>query len=139
MAYLRRLSALLAFTLPIALAPGCAPDLSSNGQLIECSVGAGGAISSCQPTTQTETDDPDKCIDVDEDGDDDPDDEADDGDDAAGLLGLPSEDDDDDDGTPDAEDDDDDNDGVPDVDDCDEEEGGDDDEPDDDDSLDDDA
>jgi hypothetical protein len=142
MAYLRRLSMLLAFSVPYTLAPGCASDLSSKGQLIECSVGPNGAISSCKPTTQTETNDPSKCIDVDEDGDDDPDDEADDVDDdeLRALVGRPdgNDDDDDDDGTPDEMDDDDDDDGVPDDDDCDEEQGGEDDEPDDDDSADDD-
>ena len=127
------LAAGFALVLPLALAPACTDNLSSTNQLIECSVASDGTTSNCVPTDQTETDDPGKCVDVDEDGDDDPDDETEEADDLEA-----SDDDDDDDGTPDAEDADDDDDGVPDEDDCDEEAGGDDDEPDDDDTLDDD-
>jgi hypothetical protein len=130
MASLRRLPLLLALALPIGLAPACSPNMSTKGQLIECTVGAGGALSSCAPTTETETTDPTKCIDIDEDGDDDPHDDADEADDGADALRLISpsdaDPDDDNDGTPDSTDDDDDNDGVDDTDDCDEVEGGDD-------------
>lgn len=133
MIHLRRLSMLLAFALPIGLAPGCAPNESTKGQLIECDVGPGGAVTNCHPTEQS-TPEPGKCIDVDEDGDDDPHDDADeaDDDDALRLTGRPGGGDDDDgDGTPDEMDDDDDNDGVDDADDCDEQPGGDDDDSDD--------
>lgn len=126
-----------AFAIAFILAPACTSDnLSTKGQLIECSVAADGTTSNCHPTDQTETDDPSKCIDRDEDGDDDPGDEADD--DSEKVSHLVTPDDEDGDGTPDTEDDDDDDDGVPDSDDCDEEAGGDSDEPDDDDSVDDD-
>lgn len=134
MASLRRISMLLALTLPIGLAPACDPSTSTKGQLIECTVSATGGVTNCQPTSDTSTSDPSKCIDVDEDGDDDAHDvdDADDADDADGaavtgpVVSRGSTDDDDGDGTPDEADDDDDNDGVSDTQDCDERQGGDD-------------
>jgi hypothetical protein len=127
MASLRRLSLLLSFALPVSLAPGCSPNTSTKGQLITCTVGSGGAIGSCVPTTSTEPTGPNQCIDVDEDGDDDPHDDADEADGGdSDLIARPGDTDDDDgDGTPDSMDDDDDNDGVPDTQDCDELPGGD--------------
>jgi hypothetical protein len=125
MASLRRLSMLLAFALPIGLAPGCSPSTSTKGQLIECTVGQGGVIADCVPTTNTTTTDPTKCIDRDEDGDDDPHDQAESGGHHDGLIALPG--DHDGDGMSDDMDDDDDNDGVDDADDCDKAQGGDDD------------
>lgn len=147
MAQLRRITTAFAAALALVIVPACASENTSKvGQLIECDVAADGTTANCQPTDSTETSDPGKCVDVDEDGDDDPfDDESEDesedesGDDSSALLPSdPNDTDDDDDGLEDAEDDDDDNDGVDDDDDCDEEAGGQDDEPDDDDSEDDD-
>ena len=125
MASLRTFSMVLAFALPIGLAPGCAPSTSTKGQLIECTVGAGGAVGSCVPTTNTQPSGPNQCIDVDEDGDDDPHDDADEAESGeTDLIARPG--DHDGDGTPDELDDDDDDDGVDDAADCDKLPGGDD-------------
>ena len=119
---IKNLSLILASLLPFALAPACTSEnTSTTGQMISCDATTG---ANCTPVA-TDTGDPNKCIDIDEDGDGEADDvnEESDGSAAHATGDL----DDDNDGTPDTMDPDDDNDGVPDTRDCDERAGGDDD------------